>query len=382
MQKNVQKIAFGDGSSSEEEKTDESDLSYEDEGDEGDDTEDDTTDDDTDDDEIKDNQDKKRKHVNKDLKQSKKQKVEVIYQTPPILPTNLHQLLLLSKHCHDNNLVTYRDCKGLDKAYFPLQELSNLIGQFTIKQQITELIIRELQRNELETVELPHILLFGIAGLGKTSIISVLADIKSCIGTIRKKKVIFAHMPTSFIADVLGKTAQNTCRLFEEAKNGILVIDELHNISDNRHQFSSDSYSKSAADVMCSLLTPTPQKKVETTVIGCGYEKEIKRDFFSLNPGLASRFPTLFFLQPYTSEELRLIAMKKLHDRKLQVDNNILPIEMFQDLTLFPAFGRSVTVFVDHIISLHALHVFGKSPKNIISKEDVEQAFLQFSKKT
>jgi stage V sporulation protein K len=342
--------------------------------------EEDTTSEDTTDSEESTNTNEDNTNTNQPTKKRKIQ--EIVYTTPPILPTNLYQLILLAKKCHEinqdpNQETHYRDCKGLDKAYAPLVGLYNLIGQKQIKEQVYQLVLRQLQSKELKTMELPHIVIFGGPGLGKSTIIHFLAHIFASIGTIRKKKLIFAHMPTSFVADVLGKTAHNTRKLFESARNGILVIDEMQNLADNRHAFSSDSYSKSAADVMCSLLT---EQAMKVLVVGCGYEMELKRDFFTLNPGLESRFPLKLYMQPYSSEELRLIALKKIKDKGLHLMKECdLSLDYFQDLKLFPAFGRSATTFVDIILSIHSIAVFGQAEKKAITKDSIEKGFKEFT---
>jgi SpoVK/Ycf46/Vps4 family AAA+-type ATPase len=291
----------------------------------------------------------------------------------PFLPSNLTELIALAKGCKDN---FFRDTTGLFEALKPLERLNEMIGQHRTKQQIFEMIVRALQSHALRSVELKHMLLIGVPGIGKSTLLGYLAEILACIGATKQNKIVFGHMPTDFIAGALGQTALKTSRMFKSAKGGLLVIDEIQNIADNRHQYSSDSYSKSCADTMTSFLT---DETLDVLVIGCGYAHEIKRDFLSLNSGLESRFPTIIKMDTYTPAELKDIALLKIKQRGLTFDvDATLDISLFEHPTLFRAFGRSVSSFVEKIVTALALRVFGQEIKTVLVKQDIEKGFVMF----
>ncbi len=340
----MHQTAYGEGSTSDE---DESDY----EGDEEEEEEDDM-------------QEKITDKKNNDFVPNKKLKIAELDE-PPILPKNLDQLIELSKICGKNK---YRDVGNLSEALPYLIELQSLIGLNTVKQQITDHILIKLQNTY---ISLPHVKIYGQPGCGKTSVLILLAKIYKVIGCSETTNVVLAQMTTDFISDVLGKTAKLTRKTFEKARGGFLVIDEIHNISDNRHQFSSDSYSKSCADTMNEYLTKYSKL---VTVFIAGYEEAIERDFFSLNKGLKSRFPTTFRFEPYTTHELKLICYKMIQDRHYTTTFDI-PLYWFENKTIFGFQGRSVSTFIDKIMHVHSRNTFGKLEKTIILQEEIEEAY-------
>ena len=390
---------------------------------------------------------------------------EIVYQPLPILPTNLQELIALAqcveehnkntnnntnhkndtKHnndtIHNNDIknnhntnhkndtdnndtkhtaYVYRDTHGLVEALPYLLQLEKMIGQTKLKHTIFQMAIKQLQYPHLPSTCLRHFILYGKPGLGKTTFLHLIANVLSCIGYIKKPKCVIRHMPTDFIAKALGQTAPLTEKQFRLAKHGILVIDELQNISDNRHSFSSDSYSKSCADTLNVMLT---EWKDKVLVIGCGYKEEIQTNFFSLNPGLKSRFPLSLELEPYTSAELHQIGLYHIQQYKLHFtsspfdtdnttqenkhnttqehkhnttqehkQNDSLHISecedtasvyfqhCFDSVEMFPAYGRSVVNYVDCIVTQLSLRVFGQQDKQTIVILDVEwgwKAYLQ-----
>lgn len=305
----------------------------------------------------------------------KRPKIAIEYITPPILPTNLTQLIQLAQHCKDHPDIHFRDTKNLAKSLPHLQQLENLIGLQSIKQQINKHILLYLQQADLPVLQLPHIKMYGMPGVGKTTVLNIFAKIMSCLNPTKNATVVFGQMPSDFIAPALGQTAPKTRRMFERAKHGFLAIDEAHNISDNRHAYSSDSYSKNCADVINQYLT---EQAHLVTVIVAGYEKEMMRDFFSINPGLLSRFPTTFRFEPYSASELQQIAMQKLKQQKFIVEE--LPISIFENATLFSAQGRDVASFVDKVCLLHAQQVFGLKEKYTMNNCIIETALDELKK--
>ena len=111
----------------------------------------------------------------------------------------------------------------------------------------------------------------------------IIGKIFSKLGILSKKyfkKVTRADL----IAGYLGQTAIKTRDVINEAKGGVLFIDEAYALGNPEKR---DSFAKECIDTLCEGLS---DNKDNLMVIIAGYEKELKDCFFSYNQGLDSRF--------------------------------------------------------------------------------------------
>ena len=86
------------------------------------------------------------------------------------------------------------------------------------------------------------------------------------------------------IAGYLGQTAIKTAKVIEEAKGGVLFIDEAYSLANSEKE---DSFSKECLDTICECLS---NYKDDLMVIIAGYEDELNTTFFRVNKGIESRF--------------------------------------------------------------------------------------------
>lgn len=84
---------------------------------------------------------------------------------------------------------------------------------------------------------------------------------------------------------------------------GILFIDEAYALG------SKDDFSKEFADTLCEGMTDRSDRMM---VILAGYAKDLDERFFTLNPGLSSRFVWRFDIAGYSGAELCKIFERKL----------------------------------------------------------------------
>ena len=73
--------------------------------------------------------------------------------------------------------------------------------------------------------------------------------------------------------------------MIEQAKGGVLFIDEAYSITENDH---SDSYGR---ECLTELTKALEDYRDDLVVIVAGYTEPMKK-FFESNPGLKSRFNT------------------------------------------------------------------------------------------
>jgi hypothetical protein len=96
-------------------------------------------------------------------------------------------------------------------------------------------------------------------------------------------------------------------------------------------------------------------------VIIAGYEHELKEQFFSMNPGLESRFVWKFNIEKYTSEELCEIFRRKVTEEGWQLD--VVNIETWfeKHQADFKHHGRDIEQLLLHTKIIHAKRIYGKS---------------------
>ena len=98
------------------------------------------------------------------------------------------------------------------------------------------------------------------------------------------------------------------------AMGGVLIIDEAYQIYDRSHEL--------ALECMNQLVTDTAAYKGEVAVVMGGYEEGMET-LMNLNPGLASRFPNIFYLPDYTPAQMRQIfnlMMAKKDNPAVRID--------------------------------------------------------------
>jgi SpoVK/Ycf46/Vps4 family AAA+-type ATPase len=297
---------------------------------------------------------------------------------PPLHPVNLSDLIQLAFMCQT---AVYRDCQQLGSIYEPLVELQGMVGAESLKQSIVDLLLQRLQHG-LVMPSLGHICITGAPGTGKTTVAGILAKLLSKLQNTEGHVVHFR--PETAIAPFLGQTAPKVTKLIESAFGGVLLIDEVTSLADGRTATSSDSFSKTAIDILNRMLSEHGEK---FTCIVAGYKDEIHRDFFSVNPGLQRRFTSHWHMDGYSPEEMCTMA-KNLFIKKQCVLTDSLPLALFTERaphstkpplldgkvssgSLFQHNAASIETFVDCVIRAHAKRVFGALEKNRISHQDV-----------
>jgi hypothetical protein len=295
-----------------------------------------------------------------------------ILAPPPFVPKNLTELIDLARLTKKK---VFRDCQRLFPLLQPLEDLHKLIGLTSLKQDIVDLLLMRLQKPISGTgshIEMPHLVLTGDPGVGKTTVSRIIARLFNRLGLLASDKIV-EFKPTTAISGFLGQTALKTESLIKSAFGGVLLIDEASSLTDGRSVGSGDSFSKSAIDTLNSMLTEHGDKFV---AILAGYRDEIQRDFFSVNPGLSRRFPTRWHLDAYKPDELMKIASLKLNDKKYVFDSDVIfNVSDFADTKkLFKNGGGSVGNLIDKIVVTVSCRTFGALDKNSVTRDDVLKA--------
>ena len=171
------------------------------------------------------------------------------------------------------------------------REIDKMIGLTNVKK-----FLRDTSRNILWGVEesAPGNYIFsGAPGTGKTTVARKMGEILGLLGVLRRK---INNVVECRAADLLNGTTILT-EIVEDARGGILFIDEAHQLEQNERGHS----------IIRELvpLIEDPQIHSDTCFICAGYVAEMKR-FLNIDQGLSRRFPINHRIRfdDYTAAEL------------------------------------------------------------------------------
>jgi len=188
-----------------------------------------------------------------------------------------------------------------------LAELERLIGLKNIKTKIKEYTDyvtylqyrKEKGIKESEEINL-HSVFTGNPGTGKTTVVKLLGKIYHSMGLLSKGHVLTVAS-NDLIAGYVRQTGENTKKKIEEARGGILFIDEAYML------FKKDSPNDFGPEAVAALISEMSDGPGDIAIMVAGYPKEMD-DFINSNPGLKSRFRNYYHFDDYTPNELVDIA--------------------------------------------------------------------------
>jgi len=205
------------------------------------------------------------------------------------------------KHSEETNLLQEKEFSKSELDSI-LEELNNLVGMENIKNDIHSLIniikINNLRKQEgLPEQKLSlHSVFMGPPGTGKTTIARILSNIYHSLEILPESNFVETDR-SGLVAGYVGQTAIKTDKIINQAKNGILFIDEAYTLKRNN---SDNDYGQEAIDI---LLKRMEDFRDNLIIIVAGYENEMNH-FINSNPGLKSRFNRYFHFKDYNPTEL------------------------------------------------------------------------------
>lgn len=185
-----------------------------------------------------------------------------------------------------------------------LADLRRLVGLEPVKIEVERLVAAREFTNARVAMGLPaieqspHLVFTGNPGTGKTTVARLVADLYKSLGILKKGHVVEADC-SKLIAAYIGQTPIKTQRLCEQARGGVLFIDEAYGLTSHQHQ----GYGPEAIETLLKFME---DNRGEIVVIVAGYPQEMQ-GFLDANPGLRSRFDVVIDFPDYSTEELTQI---------------------------------------------------------------------------
>jgi SpoVK/Ycf46/Vps4 family AAA+-type ATPase len=172
-----------------------------------------------------------------------------------------------------------------------------------------------------------HIALMGNPGTGKTTVAELIGEIYRDAGVLETGHTVKVTR-TELVAGYVGQTAIKTREKIEQARGGVLFIDEAYSLAQNEQ----DPFGKEACT---TLLEAMSDLKSELMVIVAGYPEEIKQ-LIDSNPGFESRFGAKLTLPDMLPEQLMAVFHQQCHQHSPPIDlapnlTQALP-DFFQEL--------------------------------------------------
>lgn len=250
-----------------------------------------------------------------------------------------------------------------------LSELDSMVGLESVKREIHDLInlmrvkmIRKEHGLEAPSVSM-HLVFAGNPGTGKTVMARKLAEIYQCIGVL-ETGVLVETDRSGMVAGYMGQTAELVKQKVEEAKGGILFIDEAYTLSNSGRE---GDYGQEAIDTLLKLME---DKRDEFAVIVAGYPKEME-DFLNSNPGLRSRFNKYIYFEDYSANELYdiFLQMCAKNDYHLQPHLEEKMLYIIEGMIARQgkkfANARDIRNFFERVVTNQANRVVSLNPSNV-----------------
>lgn len=179
------------------------------------------------------------------------------------------------------------------EAESALKELMDMTGLQSVKQSIRK-IRRKLRYMSQDKVFPGCYCYLGNPGTGKTTVAKLMGGILRAAGALSQGHVIVRT------AREMGDSLEEFDKILKLAKNGILFIDEAHQLAERGNPWGHE--------VIKRLLTVLEDDEVvrNTCIILAGYPRDMM-ELFKRDSGLQSRFGTedsIILFEDYTPEEL------------------------------------------------------------------------------
>ena len=276
----------------------------------------------------------------------------------------------------ENFLICPKSQIGLSKT--PEDTLQELIGLTEVKNLLTQQIafnkVNHLRKQHgIYNDTVNHHLVFSVnPGTGKSEVARLYTKILFNNKIIQENKLVEVGR-ADLIGEYIGSTAPKVKKVFDDAKGGVLFIDEAYSLiprheKDYRHE------------AIATIIQEMENRRDEVLVIFAGYE-DLMKEFLDINPGLSSRISREIRFEDYSSDELFAIIELMISRKQYQLKGDCKH-KLYQHLSELERdsyFGnaRYVRKLVDHIILYQAQRVINMEDSQLTSLENLSLVTLE-----
>ena len=236
---------------------------------------------------------------------------------------------VLTKDC----VPYYRTKMPVDRVF---ESIDQLVGLRSVKESFRELYRLQSDPKRRSRLRL-NFLFMGNPGTGKTTVAHLTAELLFSMGLIQKNKLVSVNA-SDMNSSYVGMTSELTREKIEEARGGVLFIDEAYSLI----SYKADSHKTECLNTLVAEMDKDPSS---LTVIMAGYQKDMM-ELLKTNAGLSSRFPYRYVFEDYTEEELYSIFRQTAErdDAGLAADAEKDVRELIALSRLEESFGNARTV--------------------------------------
>ena len=272
-----------------------------------------------------------------------------------------------------SELFCMKGCNNpLGTNYDTLKELDRLVGLSTVKNLIHRILDyfsisqRRFEINSSPVRPSMHFMFSGASGTGKTIVARLLAKIFYEHGII-KSNVLIEVGRSDLIGEYVGQTAPKVKRLFDNAKGGILFIDEAYSlIPQGERDFANEA--------IPTIIQEMENNRNDVIVIFAGYT-EMMGEFLNTNTGLASRISRNIYFNNYNKYELYDILTLMANQQGYLMDKKCKAILLthFEKCLCSESFGnaRYVRKLFELVLYIQAERLIKKEGVSALTGEDL-----------
>lgn len=264
----------------------------------------------------------------------------------------------------------------------PLVALDQLTGLRSVKEKL-RVYERVVRFNKMRADKgLPitatplHAMFLGSPGTGKTTVAKMMGSMLRRAGVLSKGHVVVRERAT-LLGQNYHSESEKTLAAIEEAKGGILFIDEAHQLNQAKDPRDPGKF------VIETLLTALSDNNNRNwMLILAGYPDEMKR-MFDMNPGFKSRIPdsNIYAFEDFTEAELMEIAENYLARYCYTLSDdayNALSVRLKADYSRHEkSFGNArhvVNMIETEILPSMAVRVINEGLTNDSALTEIQQA--------